>query len=389
MKPVFLSYSRKDLDDVHEIAKLLTASGIRIWQDIKSLGSGNTEEQIKDAIREQCSAQLLFATPNSINSDFIKKIELTEAYQRSKNDPSFKIVPLFNVPFDEANKAFSGALHGDLSRYNGAIVRPENPLHSASCEVRKILLKNLISHHLDKDFYITLTTWQRSHGAIEYDLELDWSLLNYREELFSQNFWEKYIRLALFNIKDIMLELGIIKIRVFSKAHLTAGFTFGFIFRPVTGFEMHIQQGDEWWSTTSPEIADPNINISVDSGSIESTDLAVILSVSRDVEMKFGEYLKNHDRRFRAILCCKPTMGASQTAIPDAATASAMAKKIGDAIRDTLTQYDLSDVHIFAAIPLGLSFLIGAQLNACGNIHLYEYDKSTTYSPSWIINGMD
>ena len=45
MKKVFLSYSRKNLDEVQEIASILCAGGIRIWQDIQSLAVGNTEEQ--------------------------------------------------------------------------------------------------------------------------------------------------------------------------------------------------------------------------------------------------------------------------------------------------------------------------------------------------------
>jgi hypothetical protein len=58
MKPVFLSYSRNNVKDVREIADTLCAGGIQIWQDIESLATGNTDEQIRKAIQEECAVFL-------------------------------------------------------------------------------------------------------------------------------------------------------------------------------------------------------------------------------------------------------------------------------------------------------------------------------------------
>jgi len=390
MKSVFFSYSRKDLDDVREISKILISSGIRIWQDIRSLSLGNTEEQIQKAIWEKCAALLLYATKNSVDSEFIRNVELKEAFNRSKNDPSFNLVPLLGIPSDEVNKKLSGIMLGDLSRYNGAIVREETGLVVAAQAVRRILLRNLLRYVDDHEILISLMTWQRTPGNITPQLDLDWSNLCSYDELFSQITWNNYIRPALLDVKDTILETGYSTIRILSKAHLTAGFAFGFIFRPVTGLELTVQQGEQWWSTKASVLSDSKVKIVIDPCNAGSKNLAVNISISRDVDIKLGAFMEEHQVQFRAVLYCKPENGADLNAVPDGDTAHAMAKEIGNAIRDTFSKYNIADIHIFAAIPLGLAYLIGSELNACGRIHLYEYDKvASKYYPSWTIEGAD
>jgi len=390
MKSVFFSYSRKDLDDVREISKILVSSGIRIWQDIRSLGLGNTEEQIQKAIGGNCAALLFYATKDSVDSDFIRNVELREAFNRSKSDPTFTLVPLLGIPTEEVNKKLSSITLGDLSRYNGAIVREETGLGVAVQQVRRILLRNLLRYVDDQGILISLMTWQRTPGYITPQLDLDWSNIFSYDELFSQTAWDNYVRSALMDVKAAMLEAGQLKIRIISKAHLTAGFAFGFIFRPVTGFELIIQQKDQWWSTKSKILTDSKIKIDIDPSKTSSKDLAVNLSISRDTDIKLGTFMEEHQVQFRAVLYCKPESGADLNAVPDGDTAHAIAKEIGNAIRDTLSKYNITDIHIFAAVPLGLAYLIGSELNACGRIHLYEYDKvASKYYPSWTIEGSD
>jgi hypothetical protein len=54
-----------------------------------------------------------------------------------------------------------------------------------------------------------------------------------------------------------------------------------------------------------------------------------------------------------------------------------ISKEVGERIRKAHGKYNTTEIHIFAAIPLGLAYLIGSELNACGRIHLHEFDNST------------
>lgn len=46
------------------------------------------------------------------------------------------------------------------------------------------------------------------------------------------------------------------------------------------------------------------------------------------------------------------------------------------------------ELHLFAALPIGLAIMLGCQLNACGPIQLYEYSKKGdhSYHPAWRYN---
>lgn len=390
MTPVFLSYSRKDIEEVNTIAKTLMAGGIRVWQDIESLSAGASEEQIRKAICDGCFSLLFYATDHSVVSDFIREVEIKEAYKRVTQSKDFSIVPLFKIPIDETNKALKGVLPVDISIFNGAIFEADTGLLVASQKARKILLKNLINFHSDQYVPISLMTKQRTPGNVRVILDFDWFKLFASRKLFTQDTWNTFIRQALIDAKDGLIDAGLIDLRVVSKSHLSAGFAFGFVFRRVTGFKLNIQQGEQWWSNQDLPTDDLKINISTIPGRVNSKDLGIDVSISQDVQTGLNNFVSKYEVSFRAVIRFVPENGISQSAISSSSNAIALAKSISDNIRKANADYSTTDIHIFAAIPLGLAYLIGTELNACGRIHLYEFNNSTReYQPSWIIEGTE
>lgn len=385
---LFLSYSRNDLDDIQEIVNVLCSGGIRIWQDIQSLATGNTEGQISRAIEKECDGLFLYVTDKSVDSEFIRDIELKTAFRMSESDADFFIVPLVRIPLDQANRKLKNIMRGDISRYNAVILQKDEDIHHASQKIRKILLRNLIQKSGKEDFLISLSTYQRTPGTIWSQLDLDWSLLNFSDKLMSQSVWEKHILHALLDVKDALLEAGYMNINLFAKAHLTAGIAIGYVFRRETGFKLNIQQNDQWWAIQSSPEEPSKFRINSESRNIGSKHLAVNISITRLVDDDIGNFIKDNDISFRAEVQCVPENGPSRDAIPNESVAAAIAWKIGNAIRDAKNLYSITDIHIFAAMPLGLACLIGSELNACGRIHLYEFDRSESrYYPSWMLDG--
>ncbi len=87
---IFISYSRKDLDEVNKLIEVLCLNipDLTYWYDIKGIGTGDEfQEKIINAIN--CSSYVLFAlSNNSIKSKWTKK-EIMYAKNRGK-----KIVPV-------------------------------------------------------------------------------------------------------------------------------------------------------------------------------------------------------------------------------------------------------------------------------------------------------
>lgn len=64
-----------------------------------------------------------------------------------------------------------------------------------------------------------------------------------------------------------------------------------------------------------------------------------------------------------------------------------IASDLADKIKEAHARYDTNRVHLFAAIPLGLSVLMGYNLNASGTIQCYEFDNARReYFPSCALN---
>lgn len=389
MKKVFLSYSRKNLDEVQEIARILCAGGIRIWQDIQSLGVGNTEEQIKSAIQKECAAFFIYLTEESINSIFIRENEIREAFNKRGQDSNFYIIPLINMPLAKANQKLKDILGGDISRYNGIIMPEGESPSNASRKIRTLLLKTMIEPSENRDITISLTTYSRTSGDIGPQIDLDWSRLSFPEELSSNSTWQKYLLPALMDVKDALLDTGINNIRIFSKANLTAGLAFGYIFRRETDFVLNIKQGDQWWSSQSKPATGAALKTMEESRSVESKQLGVNLSLTNKVDHSMREYIGENDISLRAELRIEPKSGPSRASVPDSLTAAAMAWEIGNTIRAARDKYNTTDIHLFASMPLGLAYLVGSELNACGRIHLYDFDSyEKRYKPSWEIGGI-
>ncbi len=55
-------------------------------------------------------------------------------------------------------------------------------------------------------------------------------------------------------------------------------------------------------------------------------------------------------------------------------------------LRRAVSDYGISEVHLFAAIPQALAVIIGHNLNAMPPVHLYEHDGGE-YRPSHVLRG--
>lgn len=97
MDRIFISYSRKDIDFVRKLAGDLETAGYDVWWDITDLSGGDDwVRNIPEAIKTS-QYFIVVLTPNSIESDWVRK-EYTQALSLRK-----KIIPIMltscEVPF--------------------------------------------------------------------------------------------------------------------------------------------------------------------------------------------------------------------------------------------------------------------------------------------------
>ena len=373
----FLSYSREDLDDVRLIARTLMAHGLKTWQDIHSLGTGLTEDKIKEAIRQQCDGLLFYSTQKSVAAAMIRDVELPEAEKRHKADSSFHIVPIFKLPIHETSESLKDCLTIPINNFNGAIVK--NSILEASQRAAEIILKE---SNLKKELFpfpIGLVSKQKTGQAVGLDLDFNQF---FESGLPTEDVWKTEIVTALVQVKNALVQKGITQLRLFAAAHLSLGFLFGYIFRDRTGFNLEILQNVEVWMINGGSEANP-LKMSCSPGDLGSKNLVVKINLMSNDTTSIVSFLSSKKVAYRAMLDVYPP--AYPVAI-SAKQAVSIAKDLANKIKELHAEYNTTDVHVFSAIPLGLALFIGHFANACGRIHCYEFvNSSREYFPSVVL----
>lgn len=378
----FLSYSRKNISDVRFIAQTLMMHGIRIWQDISSLGTGVAESKIRRAIQKGSVGLIFFVTQESIDSTFIRDVELPEAERRYKNDHDYKIVPIFKLPIDTATAALKGCLNIPLSNFNGAVIKgipSKRNVLSAAHKAAEIVLDDV---RLDKGdpFYIGLSSKQeiRENVALSMDFQSF-----FKKGVPPPNVWEKHFSVALGRVKNALIRRNQLSIRLHAFCHLSLGMLFGYIFRKPTGFRLEIEQitakKSNIWATDSTPGKNP-LKIIEMPAVLGSKNLLVKINLLSADDKSIIRYADKNALSYRAMLeFCPPIFPhiVSQT------QALAIARDLIEKIKEMHARYETDTVHLFCAIPLGLALLIGYNMNACGTIKCYEFDNARReYLPS-------
>lgn len=377
----FLSYSRENIDDVKAIAKTLMIHGIEVWQDISNLGAGLAESKIREAIRVGSDGLLLFITPQSVESAFIRSVELPEAEKKYKLDSDFQIVPVFGLPIDEASAALKGCLTVPISNFNGAKVGGQGERQdvlAAAQRAAEIILEGLRIQQTDP-LCIGLSSKQRTTADVA--LHLDFTSY-FENGLPPDEVWEQFAT-ALASVKGALVRRKRLSLRLHAFCHLSLGCLFGYIFRKTTGYKLEIEQitnGEPTiWATDAKREPNP-LRVVELPGALESRDLCVKINLMSADDRSVARHTEKNNMSYRAVLQLSP---AHYPCTITGCQAIAIAMDLADKVKEFNARYDTNRVHLFAAIPLGLSVLIGYNLNACGTIQCYEFDNARReYFPS-------
>jgi hypothetical protein len=356
--------------------------GIRIWQDITNLGTGVSESKIRKAIREGSVGLVIFVTRESVDSTFIRDVELTEAERRYKNDHDFKIIPIFKLPIATATEALKDCLNIPLSNFNGAEIKgtsSKRNVLSVAHRVAEIILEDVKVDNGDP-FHIELSSKQETHGNAA--LSMDFKSF-FKKGIPPTNIWGEQFSVALGRVKNALVRRNLLSIRLHAFCHLSLGILFGYTFRKTTGFRLEIEQitakkSDMWASDSAP--GKNPLKVTEIPGVLGSKNLLVKINLMSADDKSIIRYTDKSALSYRAMIEFCPRIFPQ---VVSRAQALAIARDLVEKIKEMHAQYDTDTVHLFCAIPLGLALLIGYNMNACGTIKCYEFDNARReYLPS-------
>ena len=352
------------------------------------------------AVAEECASFLVYLTPESLQSEYVMRVELQAALDRWRRERQFTIIPVFRgVTIHQVGAATRSQTGRDITNFHGVVIPADisgdseefrTSLGNAACQTLEGSLErraSLFKADLSRRPVLDLHTRQYTTRPTEADLDLDWRSFFKGRIAPSAVDCAATLLPALENVREaVASKWGLRTVHVRAKAHISAGFAVGFAFRDPTGFELTVEQNGEVWSTEGTPASDNPLTVTETGGSIESEDLAVQLSIAQETSTGVDRFVRARGELFRARVALQPPMGYGRESVANAQQALNMAIQAAEVIRRIRNERRALRTHLFAAVPIGLAVLLGHRLNACGPVQLYEYDKERlTYVPSLML----
>ena len=337
------------LQDITIIARVLKTYGIRTWQDLDNLGTGLSEVRIRDAIQNETSGLLFYSTPESVSSEFVRQVELTEAQAAHRSNPNFFIVPVFRLPISETDAALKGTLTVPVSSFNGAkIDRPDDPraIGDAAHRAAELVLQRSMLKRRDP-LPIGLTVKQTSPSGVSLDIDFT---PFFKNGLPCEEEWNIDFPRALHRVKSALLARSLTRLRLRTFAHLSLGLLFGFVFRERTGFRLEIEQatrGKETSVWTTPEEALPHgLSMSEYPAQLDSRNLCVKINLVARDDASVAAYAVKSGLAYRVLLDVTPP---AYPHFISSGHAVGIARDLADRIKEIHGRYGTNFVHLCAA----------------------------------------
>lgn len=177
---------------------------------------------------------------------------------------------------------------------------------------------------------------------------------------------------------------GTASIAVTGSLRLAPAFAVGAAFRMVTGVDLAVAQRGQMWSSAAQYSIVPALDVeehALDLGS----ELAVAIAVASDPTEDVLDYLWEQHVPVSRLLVLRPSGGAKDNSIPDAATASALAVGIRDLLRRACRAHPA--IHLFQASPMGLALLLGNRWNRLRPTTVYEdVNRQQVYEKAFVVD---
>lgn len=265
-----------------------------------------------------------------------------------------------------------------LFHLDNIVVQKQTVVFPCNCDLFfEMIEKNLQGIELVNPYELRVgfSTFPLESFKDKVDVELD-TLEYFQNETTSKEDFQKTLEI-LKNLQEIISQQPTIlskKIWLYSRTRLTPAFLFGWVFRKVTGFQL-VLVGDEnvYWTGNLPYVDPKIIEPFPIIGNNDSTDVVVILSISRHIGDSVQSFLMEVGEKPKAII----EFRVENQIITSPAQALSIALSITRKIKQLCDQQHskIQHIHLFASIPQFLAILIGYHLNAVPPVTLYFRDK--------------
>lgn len=401
----FVSYSRRRLQSVSDLIRVQHELGIPTWQDVEDLDEVQIEPELRRVLKDPATANsILWITPEVATSPTIRDVEVPLIVQRERRRDAFFLIPVAagGLNHDSAADLVNDRLGAeDLSTWNFRRVLhdPPEPEEIRSIAERVLVRRVAAVHQTlppDEPIRLQLRTWHRAASGTGWAAVVDW-IHRFQGRHAEPGAWDSVLLPALVTLRETFRRRAPGRgIEASGYCSLTAGLALGRTFLSTDEIDLswrQVAQGypDQSWSLAASGDVVP-VTAETVAARTEGTGLAILLSITEDVEPAFGAFRDSLPTIRATVRVRIPGSSFQPFRITNPGQAAALTELIVAEVRRARGQYRCKDVHMFGAIPVGLAVLLGRQLNTLGPVQTYEHVESDTvgtYRPELLLRPDD
>ncbi len=393
--PCFLSYKRERAVEAALLVNALKDHGIPVWQDVSDLPNAMTETALAEVLNDDAtSAAVLLITPEVERSAVIRNVEVPAVFGREARMDGFYAMPVLagGLGYADANRILGPGIGlADLSGFNMLLSRTDPIASDFARQVAQRALRMRLSACIraaGPGAPLTLQVSTRPSLPKEPGFTLRADMGHRFQGRHAQTeTWERDVLPAFQAIGDEIARAAAGReLHVAGYPSLPAAIALGAALPslgPVRASWLQEQAkfgaAPERWSLDVAEV-ESGFRSQLRPLDPAGTDLALLVSVTNDVTHGFS--LSREGLPLRGVIHVAPTGPRPDRIHLDAETARHVASQAMDAARGAMSNYRLlGSLHLFLAVPAGLAFMIGQQLNTFTDVLTYEYDPTGGGAP--------
>lgn len=400
--PVFVSYRQKDgTPTAVSLAWLLRAAGMPVWHDQTDLPPGDTSRRLEEALAVGLSGAVLSVTPDIINSQVVRTVELNPLLDLEKN-PDF-VLGVGNRVRGSNNKVdftapdlLLGKPAGTLSRLDQTSFLRRDGMVAL---VRKILLHRcgrLAANRLagaPKTLSISVQSRAVPHANDQDAADLSIRLRPSRTGRLPSQEGLKDLASTLPFLPEALGLTGATSVTITGGAHLSVALALGTAL-PTTllgQVDVIATDGQTWTSSTvsRPASASPLTLIEGHGmGQMKPTGqrrhvLSYVDLLPSRSDAAYTRLLEEQPGAFDAWQHLRPVSAEPL----DPADADRLVTEVAGRLRDLSQTHDNADLHLLLRTPFPVAVLLGRLLNTL-KIVAYEWcpapDDAIDARPSFV-----
>lgn len=294
--------------------------------------------------------------------------------------------PKYKEKFDKIMRSSYAHMITEVLAHRGKVLKKEKiqSLINDSIAGKKNVYKTTVLY---------VQNWSQEKFDVQPNISIDWSSRFDRQtkKVPDQIVWDNELIPELFNTKkNLAAKTSNRQIILRGRCALSTSIALGMVFPEIGDWTFELMQPplQDAWRSDAEKTKDYNLSVKEITPNSKilkkSSEIAIVFSITGKAVPDVSDYFSSNSIPIKKIISIEPESTPGNFSIQNDSEAVSLASEAKDAIKQMISKYKATKIHLFYFGPAGLALFLGQKLTSVGVIQLYEF-QDPGYKPSCLL----